>query len=62
MSGRARGENVWLEVRTYTTDQGDPNINPIWPNLTQSISISSYDQLLCFFRTDFLIYLLDMTV
>ena len=22
----------------FTTDQGDPNINPIWPNLTQSIS------------------------
>ena len=39
VSGRAGRENIWLEVRTY----GSSAARPVRPDLTQSISILSYD-------------------
>ena len=39
-------ENIWLEVRAYRTSWPRAKYFPVQPDLTQSISIFSYDHLL----------------
>ena len=51
LSGRARQENIWLEVRASWPRA---KYFPVRPDLTQSISILSYDHF-CFFLFHFLV-------